>query len=124
MIIKNLKINKYLTFGVIIIVCFVYTLNTQPAVFGCVSNFFQIDDNKNIMNDMSLRQYEEFSSLNKNFPNLVYKTDTLSNMILQTNIEIRYELLTYTINDNAGFVLQFSYFYNLLENNPECISRI
>jgi hypothetical protein len=122
--IKNLKINKSLTFGVIIIVCFVYTINTQPAVFGCFTNFFQIDDNKNIMNDMSFRLYEEFSSLNKNFPNLVYKTDTLSNMILKTNREIRYELFTYIINDNAGFVLQFSYFYSLLENNPECISRI
>jgi len=53
MIIKNSKINKSLTFGVIIIVCFVYTINTQPAVFGCISNFFQIDDHKNIMNDMS-----------------------------------------------------------------------
>ena len=124
MIIKNSKINKSLTFGVIIIVCFVYTINTQPAVFGCISNFFQIDDHKNIMNDMPLRQFEEFSSLNKNFPNLVYKTDTLSNMILKTNREIRYELFTYTINDNAGFVLKFLYFCNLLENNPECIYRI
>ena len=42
-------------------------------------------------------------------------------MILKTNKEIRYDFFTYIINDNAGFVLQVSYFYNLLENNPECI---
>lgn len=124
MIIKNLKINKSLTFGVIIIVCFVYTINIQPAVFGGVTNFFQIDDNSNIINDISLRLYEEFSSFNKNLHNLVYNNDTVPNMILKTNKEIRYDFFTYIINDNAGFVLQFSYFYNLLENNPECIARI
>ena len=124
MIIKNLKIYRALTLGVLIIVIFIYTINIQPAVFGSITSFFQTVDNNNIINDMSLRLYEEFPSFNKIFSNLIYNNDTPPNMILKTNKEVRYEFFTYIINDNAGFVLQFSYFYNLLANKPEFIVKI
>ncbi len=116
MIIKKFKINKSLNFGVIIIISFVFTINIQPAVFGGITNFFQIDYNNNIINDMPPRLYEEISSFNKNFPNLTNNTNTLPDIILKINKEIIYEFFTYINNENAGFVLQFSYFYNLLEN--------
>lgn len=124
MIIKNLKINRFLTLSVIIIISFVYTVNIQPAVFGSVTNFFQIDDSNNIINVVSPRLYGELSSFYKNFPSSIYYNDTLPNMILKTNKEIRNEFFTYFYNDNTGFVLQLSYFFNSLENKSKCMVRI
>jgi len=81
---KSLKISGLFLAGVIIIVSFVYAINTQPVVFGTDTTFFPSNDDNYSYGLTSFRSYEAFSSFLNNCSSIGYNYGTSPGMVFKT----------------------------------------
>ena len=80
-----LKKSGFFFVNILIIICFVYSINTQPCVYGTNTTFISFNDNNYYYDLFYFSSCKEFSSFLNNFKRFSFNNITTSNITLKNN---------------------------------------